>query len=91
MYSSRIEEMEFPIPNKIRPLIQATEEETKVMNEQVRKISLHHVIRGKESPYAQELQEYEEQFAADRKIGYRSGNKEVAEYCKVRAFSPYLI
>eukprot|EP00058_Branchiostoma_floridae_P017947 XP_002603436.1 hypothetical protein BRAFLDRAFT_222600 [Branchiostoma floridae] len=56
VYSKRIEETDYPIPNYPRP------SQNKKSNEKLRSITLHHVIREPGTPYGQQLREMEEMF-----------------------------
>ncbi|XP_078614262.1 3'-5' exoribonuclease HELZ2-like [Branchiostoma floridae x Branchiostoma japonicum] len=56
VYSKRIEETDYPIPNYPRS------SQNKKSNEKLRSITLHHVIRQPGTPYGQQLREMEETF-----------------------------
>ena len=86
VYGDRREQAEFPIPNKRQPLKNSTDDETQILNEdnELKAVSLHHVIRRSPCPFAAELREYEDKFDADRKNKIRTSNKEVKEYREVR-------
>ena len=88
VYGDRKEEAEFPIPNRLKPLKSSTDDEdqTHILDEELKAVSLHHVIRGEECPFASELRQYELQFAADRKNDVVTSNTEVDKYCKVKLF-----
>ena len=85
VYGDRKEEAEFPTPNRLKPLKQSTDDEdqTKTLNQELRKVSLHHVIRGGTCPFASEIREYDLKFAADRKSRVRSSDTEVTKYKEV--------
>lgn len=85
VYGDRREEAEFPTPNRLRPLKRSTDDEdqTKTLNQELRKVSLHHVIRGDTCPFALEIRAYDRKFAADRKGGVRSSDTEVTKYSEV--------
>lgn len=84
VYGDRKEEAEFPIPNKRKPLKYSTDDEDQTLDERLKAVSLHHVIRGDECPFAPELRAYELKFAKDRMAGERTSDTEVDAYCKVR-------
>ena len=84
VYGNRIEEEEFPIPNKRKPLRNSTEDEVKTLDKELKAISLHHVIRGEECPFASMLRDYERKFAKNRIQDVETKASDVAEYCKVR-------
>lgn len=84
VYGDRIEEEEFPIPNRRKPLKTSTEDEVKTLDEELKAISLHHVIRGEECPFAPELRDYERKFAENRIRDVETKASDVDEYCKVR-------
>ena len=86
VYGSRREQAEFPIPNKRQPLKISTDDENQISNEdnELKAVSLHHVIRRDPCPFASELREYERKFDDDRKNGLRTSVKEVKEYWDVR-------
>ena len=85
VYGDRKEEAEFPTPNRLKPLKHSTDDEdqTKTLNQELRKVSLHHVIRGDTCPFASEIRAYDLKFAADRKGGVRSSDTEVTKYSEV--------
>ncbi|XP_066267534.1 3'-5' exoribonuclease HELZ2-like [Branchiostoma lanceolatum] len=56
VYSKRIEETDYPIPNYPRS------SQKKTSNEKLRNITLHHRIRQPGTPYGQQLREMEEAF-----------------------------
>ena len=85
VYSDQIEQKEFPVPNKLKPPRPSrSDDELKISCDKIRCVSLHHVIRGPESPFSQELRQYEEGFEQSKAQKERIGQKEVIEYCKVR-------
>lgn len=84
VYSDQIEQREFPIPNKLKPpRATRSDEELKISSDKIRRVSLHHVIRGPDCPYSQELRQFEEGFAQNKAKGELISQKEVTEYCKV--------
>ena len=84
VYSDQIEQREFPIPNKLKPpRATRSDEELKISSDKIRYVSLHHVIRGPDCPYSQELRQFEEGFAQNKAKGELISQKEVTEYCKV--------
>lgn len=85
VYGDRKEEAEFPTPNRLKPLKHSTDDEdqTKTLNQELRKVSLHHVIRGGTCPFASDIREYDLKFAADRKGRVRSSDTEVTKYKEV--------
>ena len=84
VYGDRIEEEEYPIPNKRKPLKNAAEDEVKTLNKGLKAVSLHHVIRREDCPFASELRDYEHKFAENRKQDVEIDASDVDEYCKVR-------
>ena len=84
VYGDLIEEQEYPIPNKRKPLKTSTEDEVKTLDEGLKAISLHHVIRSEKCPFASELRDYEHKFAEDQNNHVRTADSEVDKYCKVR-------
>ena len=86
VYGDRREQAEFPIPNKRQPLKQSTDDETQISNEddELKAVSLHHVIRRNPCPFAADLSEYEHKFDDDKKNNRRTSDKEVKEYRQVR-------
>jgi len=63
VYSDQIEQKEFPVPNKLKPpRTTRSEDELKISSEKIRCVSLHHVIRGPECPFSEELPQYEAGF-----------------------------
>ena len=84
VYSDQIEQKEFPVPNKLKPpRATRSEDELKISSEKIRCVSLHHVIRGPECPFSEDLRQYEEGFEQSKAKKESIGQKEVAEYCKV--------
>lgn len=84
VYSDQIEQREFPTPNKLKPpRATRSDEELKISSDKIRCVSLHHVIRGPDCPYSQELRQFEEGFAQNKAKGEMISQKEVTEYCKV--------
>ena len=88
VYSDRREQAEFPIPNQRQQLKNSTDEDDRMSNEEneLKTVSLHHIIRSDQCPFADGLREYERKFKADEKDGLRTSDKEVEEYRKVRLF-----
>lgn len=85
VYSDQVEQKEFPIPNKLKPArTTRSDDEMKISSDQIRSVSLHHVIRDPECPYSEELRKYEEGFAHCKEMNETIGQKEVTDYCKVR-------
>ena len=84
VYSDQIEQKEFPVPNKLKPpRATRSEDELKISSEKIRCVSLHHVIRGPECPFSQELRQFEEGFEQSIAKKESIGQKEVIEYIKV--------
>ena len=84
VYSDQIEQKEFPVPNKLKPPRPTrSEDELKISSEKIRCVSLHHVIRGLECPFSQELRQFEEGFEQNKAKKERIGQKEVNEYYDV--------
>ena len=85
VYGDRREEAEFPTPNRLKPLKHSTDDQdqTKTLNQELRKVSLHHVIRGDTCPFASEIREYDLKFAANWKDGERSSDTDVTKYSEV--------
>ena len=86
VYGDRREQAEFPIPNKRQPLKNSTDDNNQISNEddELKAVSLHHVIRRSPCPFAAELGEYERKFDDDRKNNRRTSDKEVQDYREVR-------
>ena len=86
VYGDRREQAEFPIPNKRQPLKNSTDDNSQISNEddELKAVSLHHVIRSSPCPFAVELTEYERKFDDDRKNDRRTSDKEVQDYREVR-------
>ena len=86
VYGDRREQADFPIPNKRQPLKNSTDDESQILNgdNELKAVSLHHVIRRSPCPFATELGEYERKFDEDRRKDLRSSDKEVEEYREVR-------
>ena len=89
VYGDRREQAEFPIPNKRQPLKISTDDNKQISNEdnELKAVSLHHVIRRDPCPLASELKEYERKFDEDRKNDRRTSDEQVKEYRKVRTLS----
>ena len=86
VYGDRREQAEFPIPNKRQPLKNSTDDNNQMSNDdnELKAVTLHHVIRRSSCPFATELGEYERKFDEDRKNDLRTSDKEVEEYREVR-------
>ena len=86
VYSNRKEQAEFPVPNKPKPLKYPIDEDDHNSSEDadLKAVSLHHVIRSDQCPFALELREYESKFKADKEDGLRTSDKEVHDYREVR-------
>lgn len=61
-----------------------------VMNNEVKSIALHHVIR-RDSPQACQLKLMEKEFENATLRGKKPGEKEVDDYCKVQPFDSDLV
>ena len=81
--SDRYEQKEFPIPNKLKPVRETRSAEEMVLSPEVRKVSLHHVIRAEGSPNAEKLKKMEETFKEDKRAGERTSDEDVSKYCNV--------
>ena len=86
VYNNRKEQAEFPVPNKPAPLKYPTDEDDHNFNEdaELKAVSLHHIIRSDQCPFALELREYESKFKAHKEEGLRTSDKEVDDYREVR-------
>ena len=86
VYGDRREQTEFPIPNKRQPLKYSTDDNNQVSNDdnELKAVSLHHVIRRIPCPFRAELEKYERKFDEDRKNDLRTSDEEVKEYREVR-------
>ena len=93
VYGDRKEQAEFPIPNKPAPLKYPTDEDDHNFNEdaELKAVSLHHIIRSHQCPFAAVLYEYESKFEADKEEGRRTSDKEVDCYLDVRFLKSFLI
>ena len=89
VYGDLIEEEEYPIPNKRKPLKTSTKDEVKTLDEGLKAIALHHVIRSEKCPFASELRDYELTFAENRKNDVKTPESEVDKYCEVRHHLTY--
>ena len=90
VYGDRKEEAVFPIPNKRKSLKLSADDEFEIKDDGLRAVSLHHVIRGQECPYASDLRDYDRKFEEDRKKGVRTEDSEVESYRTVRpSLNPY--
>ena len=84
VYSDRVEQREFPIPNKLKPArTTRSDDELKISNENIRSVCLHHVIRNPACPYEKELRQFEEGFTQDKARGEIISQSDVGEYIKV--------
>ena len=86
VYGDRREQAEFPIPNKRQPLKNSTDDDNQISNDdnELKAVSLHHVIRRSPCPFAADLEKYERKFDEDRKNHRRTSDKEVEKYREVR-------
>ncbi|XP_068761026.1 3'-5' exoribonuclease HELZ2-like [Montipora capricornis] len=80
VYGDVKEQAEFPIPNKRKPLRISTEDEVQEIDEELKAVSLHHVIRRDGCPFAGQLREFERGFNDDRMNGVKTSNSKVEEY-----------
>ncbi|XP_068675109.1 3'-5' exoribonuclease HELZ2-like isoform X2 [Montipora foliosa] len=84
VYSDQVEQKEFPIPNTLKPArTTRSDDELKISNEKVRSVSLHHVIRSPGCRFGQDLRQFEEEFAAQRRRGENIGGEEAKKYRKL--------
>ncbi|XP_035692651.1 helicase with zinc finger domain 2-like [Branchiostoma floridae] len=77
VYSKRIEETDYPIPNYPRP------SQNKKSNDKLRSITLHHVIRQPGTPYGQQLREMEETFRRKQQQQEPISDGEVDSYLRL--------
>ena len=77
VYGRSIEETEFPIPGK--PLISKGTKNAKA-DEEIKSVVLHHLIRQKGKPYAEEINAYDRNF---KRVKYVVDRAEVDEYVRV--------
>ena len=75
VYGDLIEEEEYPIPNKRKPLKTSTKDEVKTLDEGLKAIALHHVIRSEKCPFASELRDYELTLLKTEKTMWRHLNQ----------------
>ncbi|XP_068674039.1 3'-5' exoribonuclease HELZ2-like [Montipora foliosa] len=80
VYGDVKEQAEFPIPNKRKPLRISTEDDAQEIDEELKAVSLHHVIRRDGCPFAGQLRELERGFNDDRMNGVKTSNSKVEEY-----------
>lgn len=81
VYSDLREQAEFPLPNKRKPLRSSSDDdETQELDEKLKEVALHHVIRADTCPFAHELKEYERKFKQDKKKGVRTEDAHVDSY-----------
>ena len=84
VYSDLKEQAEFPLPNKPKPLRSFNnDDEAQELDEKLKEVALHHVIRADACPFAIELREYERKFEQDKKKGLRTEDKHVDSYREV--------
>ena len=62
IYGQEIERKIFPVPDKVTLFRSKRVPVQLKADEDLRDVSLHHVIRSTESPYAEMLKEYDEEF-----------------------------
>ena len=88
VYGDVEEQAEFSIPNKRKPLRISTEDEAQEIDEELKSVSLHHVIRRDGCPFAGQIREFERGFNDDRVNGVKTNNSKVEDY---RTVSTYLL
>ena len=85
VYSDVIERRAFPVPNEVKPARGTrSEDDLRIESDQIKLVSLHHMIRRHDCPYSSHLRQSEEKFAKDKQRGVKTSKEEVSEYCKVR-------
>ena len=84
IYSDEIEQKEFPVPDKIRAFRRKHVSAQLKMDEELRDISLHHVIRSSLSPHARKLREYDQYFRECLDKSEDVERKKIAEYKEVK-------
>ena len=83
-HSNLKEQAEFPLPNKPKPLRSSNDDdEAQELDEKLKEVALHHVIRADACPFAYELKECERKFVQDEKKGLRTADKHVDSYREV--------
>jgi len=88
VYGSMIEDIEFPIPNKVTNLKPpVSDDELKVPKGMLTEVSLHHVIRSSVSPFATKLAKMEALFHENKEKEIRTSDEDVKEYCEVSGVS----
>ena len=84
VYSDLKEQAEFPLPNKPKPLRSSNDDdEAQELDEKLKEVALHHVIRADTCPFADELKECESKFLQHEKEGLRTADKQVDSYREV--------
>ena len=83
MYSEEIERMEFPIPNKVLAFRRKHISSQLKVDEELKDVSLHHVIRSERCPLATKLQEFDKEFKECIDNRKDASRKSLVEYRKV--------
>ena len=66
IYGQEIERKVFPVPDKVTSFRSKRVAVQLKADEDLKDVSLHHVIRSGESPFAKQLKEYDEEFRTFR-------------------------
>ena len=86
MYSEEIEGMEFPIPNKVLAFRRKRLSAQLKVDEELKDVSLHHVIRSERCPFAANLQEFDQKFKKCFDDHKDASLETIEEYKKVSAW-----
>ena len=70
VYGQEIERKVFPVPDKITLFRSKRVSVQLKADEDLKDVSLHHVIRSRDCPYAREIKDYDEEFK--KYTGYNS-------------------
>ena len=83
MYGQEIERKLFPVPDKITLFRSRRVAAQLKADEDLKDVSLHHVIRSAECPVAEEIREYDEKFKEYIESNSNAPRKMIDEFNKV--------
>jgi hypothetical protein len=83
IYGQGVEQKLFPVPDKITLFRSKHVPAQLAADEELKDVSLHHVIRSKESPLAEELKNYDKVFKKYLKDDCNAPREMIADFNKV--------
>ena len=84
IYGQEIEQKVFPVPDKITEFRSKLVAAQLKADEDLKNVSLHHVIRSNECPFAEELRDYDQEFTELFRLKMNASRQTIRRFNKVK-------